>query len=465
MKTYNALLLAVMVAGAATIASEAHAQSNTERLVNINENTDSILSFVTGISDTLASIQESVDTLAGSLSDLSTVTESSARVESAISGFGPTLNSIMSGVQLNAATLNDLSNIMVGMSTDIASIQASLVDGGDGGLAQSIDVLSSTVNRNEITTSDRLDAIEAAINRLEAKLDSPASVSPTGLSRDSVTYDVTTYTYKSQGDKRTISGTEVYELELTFSCNGPVSIDEVSTDLTSSVRWVIPNPTPARTTPENYLEVERQELYNSRFETSPGLYQVYNRVVDFDLEQLSVGQTLDFESRQTESGSQIRDSTRAAYQRGYTITVDYLGDRSTTCSFGGTGNLGTGSLPESDSMFLTPEAVGSSVIRTFSADITCDDEPVEITEITATVVNWNARLADFSEFKLTHLDSNKVVDIGFASDGTLMPYNYPISFSGEDVRVSGKIVSDDDSPRILIKVDYNTVAGGSCKES
>ncbi|MCE2508522.1 MAG: hypothetical protein J4G04_04375 [Nitrosopumilaceae archaeon] len=300
MKTYNALLLAVMVAGAATIASEAHAQSNTERLVNINENTDSILGFVTGISDTLASIQESVDALAADLSgDLSTVTESSARVESAISGFGPTLNSIVSGVQLNAATLSDLSNIMAGMSTDITRIQASLVEGGDGGLAQSIDLLTSTVNRNEITTSDRLDAIEAAISRLEAKLDSPASVSPTGLSRDSVTYDVTTYTYKSQG-------TDVYELDLTFSCNGPVSIDQVSTDITASVTWIITNPLPRITTPENYLKVERQDLYNSRFETSPDRYQVYNRAVDFGLEQLSAGQTLDFESRQNDIGKDIR---------------------------------------------------------------------------------------------------------------------------------------------------------------
>ena len=466
MKTYKALLLAVMVAGAATIASEAHAQSNTDRLISINENTDSILDIVTAISTALGSIQDSIDTLATSLSDdLSTVTESSARVESAISGFGPTLNSIVANVQLNAATLNDLSNIMAGMSNDIASIQASLVDEGDGGLAQSIDVLTSTVNRNEITTSDRLDAIEAALGRLEAKLDStPSSVSPTGLTRGSVMYEVTTYTYKSQGEKRTISGTDVYELDLTFSCDGPVSIDEVSTDITNSVNWIITNSIPTRNTPENYLEVERQELYNSRFETSPGLYQVYNRAVDFGLEQLSVGQELNFESRQTESGTRIDDATRTAYHRGYTITVDYLGDRSTTCSFGGTGSPSTGSLPKSGSLLLAPEVGGPSTIQTFSVDVTCDDDPVEITAITATVVDgWSPSLAIFSEFELTHLDSNRVVDIGFANDGSLMPYDYPIAFHSEDIRVSGTIASSDDVT-ILVELDYNTVAGGSCQE-
>lgn len=466
MTTYKTLLLAVMVAGAATIASEAHAQSNTERLVSINENTDSILDIVTAISNALVSIQGSIDTLTSDLSgDLSTVTESSARVESAISGFGPTLNSIVSGVQLNAATLNDLSNIMAGMSTDIASIQASLVDGGDGGLAQSIDVLTSTVNRNEITTSDRLDAIEAAINRLEAALDStPSSVSPTGLTRGSETYDVTTYTYKSQGEKRTISGTDVYDLELTFSCDGPVSIDEVSTDISNSVTWIITNSIPTRATPENYLEVERQELYNSRFETSPGLYQVYNRAVDFGLEQLSVGQTLDFDSRQTESGTRINDATRSAYHTGYTITVDYLGDRSTTCSFGGTGSTGTGSLPRSSSLLLAPEVGGPSTIQTFSVDVTCDDDPVEITGMTATVVDgWSPSLAIFSEFELTHLGSDRVVDIGFANDGTLKSYNYPIAFHSEDIRVSGTIASSDDVT-LLVEIDYNTVADGSCEE-
>ena len=468
MTTYKTLLLAVMVAGAATIASEAHAQSNTDRLISINENTDSILDIVTAISNALGSIQESVDTLTSDLSgDLSTVTESSARVESAISGFGPTLNSIVSGVQLNAATLNDLSNIMADMSTDIASIQASLVDDGDGGLAQSIDVLTSTVNRNEITTSDRLDAIEAAINRLEAALDStPSSVSPTGLTRGSETYEVTTYTYKSQGEKRTISGTDVYELDLTFSCDGPVSIDEVSTNISNSVIWIITSALPTRATPENYLEVERQDLYNSRFETSPGLYQVYNRAVDFGLEQLSVGQTLDFESRQTERGSEISTSTRSAYQTGYTITVDYLGDRSTTCSFGGTGSLSTGALPESDSLLLNPAVSGPSSLKRFSVDVTCDDDPVEITGMTATVVDgWSPGLVNFAKFDLTHLGSDRVVNIGFASDGTLMPYNYPIAFHSEDIQLSGTIASSGDDPvLLLIEIDYNTVADGSCEE-
>ena len=466
MTTYKTLLLAVMVAGAATIASEAHAQSNTERLVSINENTDSILDIVTAISNALASIQDSVDTLTSDLSDdLSTVTESSARVESAILGFEPTLNSIMSGVQINAATLNDLSNIMADMNTDIASIRASLVEGGDGGLAQEIAVLTSTVNRNEITTSDRLDAIEAALGRLEAaQSNTPPPVSPTGLTRGSETYEVTTYTYNSQGEKRTISGVDVYELDLSFSCDGPVSIDEVSTNISNSVTWIITNPNPTRTTPENYLKVEREYLYHSRYDTSPGLYHVYNRAFDFGLEQLPVGQTLDFESRQTESGSRINDATRSAYHNGYTITVDYLGDRSTKCSFGGIGSPSTGLLPESGSFFLTPEVGGPSTVQTFSADVTCDGDPAEITGMTATVVDgWDPSLAIFSKFVLTHLDSNTVTDIGFDSDGNLMPYSYPIAFHNEDISVSGNIASSEDVT-LLIEIDYNTVSGGSCEE-
>jgi hypothetical protein len=465
MKTYSALLLAVMVAGAATITSEAHAQSNTERLVSIDGNTDTILAIVTAMSDTLTSMQTIINELTGLSDDISTVTESSARVESAISDFRPNINSIMAGVQLNTATLNDLSNIMAGMSTDITSIQASLVDGGDGGLAKSIDVLTSTVNRNEVTTSDRLAAIEAAISRLEAKLDStPSSVSPTKLTPGSETYEVTSYTYKSQGEKRTISGTDIYELDLTFSCDGPVNIDEVSTNISNSVTWIIPNSIPASTTPENYLKVEKQNLYHSRLLTSPGLYNVYNNPFNFGFEQLSVGQTLDFESRQTESGTRIDDSTRTAYHRGYTITVEYLGDRSTTCSFGDIGSPGTGSLPRSSSLLLAPEVGGAPTIKTFSVDVTCDDDPVEITRMTATVVDgWSSNLSLFSEFELTHLGSDKVVDIGFASDGTLNSYNYPIAFHSEDIRVSGTIASSEDVT-LLIEIDYNTVTGGSCEE-
>ena len=475
MTTYKALLLAVMVAGAATIASEAHAQSNTERLVSINENTDSILDIVTTISSALASIQSSLDTLATSLSDLSgdlsTVTESSARVESAISGFGPTLNTIASGVQTNAATLSDLSNIMAGMSTDIASIQASLGEDGDSGLAESIDLLTSTVNRNEITISDRLDAIEAAISRLEVKQDSaPSPESTTNFGRDSVTYEVNAYTYKNQGEKSTISGIDVYELDLAFSCDGLVQIDEVNTNISRFVDWIITNPNPVSTTPEHYLKVDGNYLYNSRFATSATQYTPFitPEPIDFDLELLPAGEPLYFESRQTERGSRIDDATPRNSDPGYTITVDYRGDRSTTCSFDGTGNVGTGSLPESDSLLVAPEVApevgGPSTIKSFSVDITCDDDPVEITGMTAQVASgWSPGLAGFSTFKLTHLDSNRVVDIGFADDGTLKSYNYPIAFHSEDIRISGKIASSD-NVTLLIELDYNTVADGSCEE-
>ena len=191
---------------------------------------------------------------------------------------------------------------------------------------------------------------------------------------------------------------------------------------------------------------------------------MYNRAVDFGLEQLPVGQTLDFDSRQTESGTRINDATRSAYHTGYTITVDYLGDRSTTCSFGGTGNVGTGALPKSGSLVSGVDVGGNRPLQTFSIDITCDDDPVEITGITATVADgWSPGLAGFSKFELTHLGSDRVVDIGFDSDGTLRPYNYPINFHSEDIRVSGTIASSDDVT-LLITMDYNTVADGSCEE-
>lgn len=459
MKTYKTLLLAVMVAGVTAFATEAYAQSNTERLMTIDENTDGILDIVRALSESLLSMQESIDELTDAVAALSVPDKSDAQVESAITDFDSTLNNILSGVQLNAAVLNDLSSILASINTDVASIKASLVDGSNGGLAQSIDVLASTVNRNEVTTSDRLTAIEESIKSLEAQISAkPDSVSAAGTSRDSISYEVTTYTYKSQASKRSLSGADLYNLDLKFSCNGPVLIDTVRTDLSLSTSWIVTRALPDRTTVENNLEVNNRDLYNTRFETSPGFYQVYNRPVDFELYQLPAGVDLRFESQQFEDGSKINDSTRTAYHRGYTITVNYLGASDVRCSFGGTDS--GADLSVSGSLLMAPTMSGTSVIRDFSGIITCDDDPAEIIGMTATVIDWTSSLAEFSEFEVKHIDSNKVVDIGFNADGELNSYAYPISFSGEDLRISGQVPGSDAS--VLVQILYRTISGGEC---
>lgn len=450
MRTIYALLLFAIMAGATTIATDAYAQSNTERIKAIHET-------VISMNGTLTSLVAPSD---------------DEEVTSSITSFGSILNEILLVAQANQQTVGELASIMADMRTDISEVHAALSSQDGTNLAGNIDFLASTVTRNHAAVLDRLDTIEATLSVIEARLtDTPTTGSSTvtpgaGLVRDDVTQEVSAYTYKTSGTKRTVAGDVVYDLDLTFSCTGPANIDRVTTDVRSSSTHpqIITNDSPHALTDQNYLKVNGRELYDSKFEISSGQYTVFTRSVSFgSLESLAEGETLDFESRQHEVGAQIADSTRSDPGFSYEITVEYLADRNTTCSIStGTGIISTGALPKSGSVTLTP-TLSDGLIRSFSETISCNDDPVEITDIKAGVDDdWQAGFVDFAQLNLTFLDGSNDdspdVEISFNSDGSLVDPTYPISFSNGDLEVSGKVPTEG----LLLQIDYNTVRGGSC---
>lgn len=450
MRTIYALLLFAIMAGATTIATDAYAQSNTERI---------------------KAIHETVLSMNGTLTSLAAPSDDKG-ITSSITSFGDILNQILVVAQANQQTVGELASIMADMRTDISEVHDAL-SGQDGvSLAGNIDFLTNTVTRNHATVLDRLDAIEATLSAIEGRFaDTPTTGSPTvtpgsGLVRDEVTQEISAYTYKSSGTKRTVGGDVVYDLDLTFSCTGPASIDTISTDVRSSSTHpqIIPNDRPHELTDQNYLRVDGRYLYDSKFETSGDTYTVFTRSVSFStLEPLAMGETLDFESRQHEVGAQIADSTRGDPGFSYEITVEYLADKSTTCSINtGTGTISTGALPTSGSVILSP-TLGSGLIRNFSETISCNDDPVEITDIVSGVdSDWQPGFVDFAQLNLTFLDGSNDgtpdVEINFNDDGSLIAPTYPIPFSNGDLRISGKVPTEG----LLLQIDYNTVRGGSC---
>lgn len=475
MRIITTVLLSILVAGTATYAVDAYAQTNSQRIADIHEETDGLADAVKGISDAITSLPESlqasVDSLAASVAPLSdqisTLTQSSARVESAITEFGPVLASLAASVQQNSDTLADLSGIMASMNSDIVSIRSAVSDRGSDELVESIDVLTTTVNRNEITLSERLDKIETAIASLEAKMGNTPTTTlpPTGITRSTATADISSYTYQ-QGTKRTSGGNDIYAISMSFSCTGPVSIDTVSTDLTTADRWILPTATPHSGTNENYLKVDGRELYNSKFESAPNIYHVYNRAVNYNLQALPTGSSLSFESQQYEHNNRIKDAASNAND-GYTITVSYLGDRSTTCSFTGLGSgPNTGELSKSDTVTLTSTLPSGDLFSSFSLGVTCGNDPVEITGFQmALTESWNTGLATFAEFKVTAATTGTVTDIGFDSAGTINTGSYPIPFSGEDIRIDGKLpYNSDNAAQVLLIMAYNTVENGACAQ-
>ena len=473
MKTIHALLLfTIVAAGAVTITTDAYAQSNSQRIATIQ--------------DIVEEIQTDLNVL---LMPVNATDTGEDTISSAITGFSGVLDSIKGTAESTQQSVTGLSALMVEINGDINELKSSLTSPDGTTLSENMDFLTNVINRNHVSLSDRISAIELAMIQMESTLNdieqrlsatsatttpgtgtSPGTVLPGGgLVRDTATLNVNAYTYKSAGTKQTVGGETVYDLDMTFSCDRPASIDTVSTDVSNNPRGpveVIRNSQPDATTERNYLTVDGRNLYDSRFEITSGTYVVFIRSAEFNLESLGAGDTLRFDSRQHEVSSKIDASTASDPGFGYTISVTYLADRNTTCSFS-TGSGGpVGALTEKGSLQLqaTITTAGSSIIRDFSDRISCGNNPVEITSIQANVINWQSGFVSFANFDLTFLDGSNDNSpdrrIGFANDGTLADTDYPIPFSS-DLRISGTLPGADS--QLLIQVNYNTVQGGSCR--
>ncbi len=139
---YTLLLFAIM-AGATTIATDAYAQSNTERI---------------------KAIHETVISMNGTLTSLVAPSDDDG-ITSSITSFGDILNEILVVAQSNQQTVTELASIMADMRTDLSEVHAALSTQDDTNLAEDIGFLTSTVTRNHATVLDRLDTIEATSAR------------------------------------------------------------------------------------------------------------------------------------------------------------------------------------------------------------------------------------------------------------------------------------------------------------
>ncbi len=460
MKIVIMLLLLVAVG----TAYDAYAQTNSERIRTIESTTSDIKDAVDGIVETLSPIADMVAKLDNVLVSTAAINSDLSEVKSTISGFNTALLAIQTTAESNRNQLNGLTSQILEMNSKIDSIQTVLGSGGSSGIEQRLDLLKTTVDNNNLAISTRLQAIETSLGSLGTQLQEPAQVSSANLVRKVLNQDVNSYDYKVSGNKRTVSGDTVYFLDMTFSCDGPVSIDSVSTDVRTPQTPIIPTNSPNSSTKENYLKVDNRDLYNSRFEISSGSYSVFNHDAEFNLRHLLVGSTLDFSSRQVEDGTRIADSTRSSYSFEYQITVEYLGSQSVTCTLDtGRGTSSNPTLTNSDTLLLTITAdTTSSIIKPFRQVISCNNDPVQITNIIGNAVGsgWSPDLASFASFDLQFPnDASSNVSIGFDSDGAISPTEYPISFSNSNMEVRGSMPN---VSQLLVQIQYSTVAGGSC---
>ena len=306
-KTTIAVLLSLLaVAGLAV--NDAYAQSNTERLVSIDENTESIKGTVEGIPDMVSAIQNTlssmVDTLTGIMNAITGVQTSVDSVAIDVTQ----MNSKIVGIETTLMGLSGLDDRLASIDSRINNLASD-----DGMNDQILQVLTRTVtNTNDRLEQviSKLDAIEVALENVNIKVEdistTPAAPRPGNILLEGESeLNVNTYHYDQYGDATTNRGTAFYELDMTFSCNNDVFIDSAELVLVPNHDYMERGETDGTSrdsadtfddVDNNYVKVNKRDLYNNKLPIGGNSYAVYHRIADFNNYAVEAGDTLKFES-------------------------------------------------------------------------------------------------------------------------------------------------------------------------
>ena len=163
-KTVHALLLSLaVVAGGVMMTTDAHAQTNTERLMTTVDNTNSILAALQSLADAVADGFASVlaaigvvqDNTGAIMTEIGHVESDVAAISSDVASISSDVASLDSDVASLGDGVDDINSNLQGVQNDLAGLTA--------GLAGSTAAFSSI--------SEQVSANQVAINDLSAKLD------------------------------------------------------------------------------------------------------------------------------------------------------------------------------------------------------------------------------------------------------------------------------------------------------
>ena len=328
--TIAVLLSLTAVAGLA--ATDAYAQSNSERIVAIDERTSDIEDDIDNVSGSVNSLATMVSAVQTTLADLATsiqgIAASITGVQTSVNGMAGDISTISSKISSMDSALTGISAIdarLTGIEGQIGSVQGS-VDGLDtGDDPMTMQGLATISTRLEATNArigdvlDRLELIEASLQMTNQKIDLPAPAPAPGgntLLDGESELNVNTYHYVKHGDATTNRGPAYYELDMAFSCNKNVFLDTVdlipvqnvgdtldhvaaTSDTMSqndNTRAEAIDGGPTSTTNNNYVLVDNRDLYNNKFNTGATNFAELDVPVKFNNKLLRADETLKFTS-------------------------------------------------------------------------------------------------------------------------------------------------------------------------
>ncbi len=432
-KIHALLLSLLVVTGAMTI--DAYAQSNTQRIETIDDNTSAIMTVVDAINDMVSSLSDAVEALSASISGIeSTLTSVGSSVDdvkssvATISTDVTQIKSSITGFDAVAASIGAINNKITSIEDRLMAIETSIVSGQSSSVdSTSLQILSERVAGialNMATINDQLEAISAELGVIRNTTSSSQTTQTiSGFFEGTTTKTITNYDYKQHGKKTTVSGFDRYELDMTFTCSSDVFLDTADmiqsnpSDRTGdsanvdAVQYLSRHFDSGATADQlrtyaqiNYITVDGRTLYNNNFVIGSGSattdYVEYDRPETFENRKLTAGMGLQFETRLYDGEFGLANVTTAANLNNLHGTDPFGAD-------------------------ITPSTTRDALIENATKDNPKTDENEEI-ELYTVMVNWNA-----------YSDTTCSISIGGAASavGADTPYSrtFGASISGDGI--------------------------------
>ena len=242
-KTVHALLLSLaVVAGGVMMTTDAHAQTNTERLMTTVDNTNSILAALEALADAVAdgfasvlaaigAVQTSVDGMSGHLehleSDVAGISSDVAGISSDVASVDSSVAAVSSDVASIASDVDDISSSLQDVQDDVAGLTAGL-----GGSTAAFAGVSDAVQRNAdaiSSLSEKLDMISTAVGAVQTTVETQEDVDPAVsnmLHTDDTEQAIAVADFAGSLTKHPTDG--VYEASNMFTCTGDVFVDKMT---------------------------------------------------------------------------------------------------------------------------------------------------------------------------------------------------------------------------------------------
>ncbi|MXX20896.1 MAG: hypothetical protein F4W68_01450 [Cenarchaeum sp. SB0661_bin_35] len=319
-KTHALLLSLLVIAGAVTI--DAYAQTNTQRIATIEDNTNDISSVVDAINSMVSGMADAIDDITAGIvglqSAVTSVDDSVSEVKDSVdslSGEISTIKSSITGFDDVMASISLMNDRISSIEDRLSSIEVNVISnqgsgGADSAVLQALAERVAQIGLNMESINNQLSAISDEVGVIRTTSTTPSTPSPTGYFEGTTQKIITNYDYKQLGNVGGKDGSEYYDLDMTFTCTGDVFLD--TADMVEyqgeDTQYLSRLPDTAADDADldnrlkglkevNFINVDGRTLYSSSLNIGNDNYVQVDTVETFENRRLAAGDGLKFETR------------------------------------------------------------------------------------------------------------------------------------------------------------------------